>query len=157
MSKQIFREKSMEKITSPEQLNEYIKVANPSLWFVLGALLILLAGACVWGVLGHLDTKIPAMLVGENDSMYLYLQEEDALKIQPGMTVLVAEKELVIENTAPVPMKAKDAMNEYGLHVSGLSPETWVYQVSVSGDYIEGIMAADVVIERIAPMNFIFN
>ena len=57
MSDQIFRKKSLDRISSPEQLNDYIRVANPGIWMILAAVIILLAGVCVWGIFGHLDTK----------------------------------------------------------------------------------------------------
>ena len=58
MGKTIFRQKSMQKITSPEQMNDYIRVSNPSVWMILAAVIVLLAGVCVWGVFGHLDTVL---------------------------------------------------------------------------------------------------
>lgn len=36
MSDQIFRKKSLDRISSPEQLNDYIRVANPGIWMILG-------------------------------------------------------------------------------------------------------------------------
>lgn len=56
MSNPIFRQKSIEKITSPEQINDYIRVSNPSVWMVLAAVIVLLAGVCVWG---YTDVWIP--------------------------------------------------------------------------------------------------
>ena len=44
MNEQLFRKKSVDKVSSPEQLNEYIRVANPGVWMVLAAIVILLAG-----------------------------------------------------------------------------------------------------------------
>ena len=44
MSQPIFRQKSMEKISSPEQMNDYIRVSNPSVWMILAAVIVLLAG-----------------------------------------------------------------------------------------------------------------
>ena len=35
MSDQIFRKKSLDRISSPEQLNDYIRVANPGIWMIL--------------------------------------------------------------------------------------------------------------------------
>ena len=49
----IFREKSMERVSSPEALNDYIRVTTPSVWIVLLALVILLAGMLAWSVLGR--------------------------------------------------------------------------------------------------------
>ena len=157
MGKQIFREKNMERISSPEQLNEYIRVASPAVWMVLSAILVLFAGACVWGFLGHLDTKVSGVFVSQDEKMYVYLQEEDAKKVQPGMPVFVGETEYVVGESAAMPAAAKEVLDDYGLYVSGFSPEAWVYQVSVSGDYVEGTIPAEVIVESIAPMTFIFN
>ena len=50
MGSTIFREKSLKKIASPEQMNDYIRVSSPSVWMVLTAVIVLLAGVCVWGM-----------------------------------------------------------------------------------------------------------
>ena len=49
----IFREKSMERVSSPEALNDYIRVTTPSVWIVLIAIVMLLAGMLAWSVLGR--------------------------------------------------------------------------------------------------------
>ena len=50
----IFRKKSLERVTSPEQLNDYIKVTTPSVWIILVATLILIIGTLVWAVFGKI-------------------------------------------------------------------------------------------------------
>ena len=50
----IFRKKSLERVTSPEQLNDYIKVTTPSVWIILAATLILIVGTLVWAVFGKI-------------------------------------------------------------------------------------------------------
>ena len=49
----VFREKSVNRVSSPEQLNDYIRVTSPSVWIVLLALVVLLAGMLAWSVLGR--------------------------------------------------------------------------------------------------------
>ena len=44
MSDQIFRKKSLDRISSPEQLNDYLRVANPGIWMSLAAVIILISG-----------------------------------------------------------------------------------------------------------------
>ena len=51
----VFREKSLEKISSPERMDEYIKVTTPSVWVVLVALVVLLAGFLVWSIFGTME------------------------------------------------------------------------------------------------------
>ena len=52
----IFREKSMERVSSPEALNDYIRVTTPSVWIVLIALAVLLAGMLAWSIFGTVET-----------------------------------------------------------------------------------------------------
>ena len=53
MNKNIFRQKSIDKVSSPEKLDDYIRVTTPSVWITLIAILLLLAGALVWGIFGE--------------------------------------------------------------------------------------------------------
>ena len=58
MSQGLFREVSLEKLSSPEQLDELIKVTSPRAWFALIAMGCILISAIVWGFLGSIPTKI---------------------------------------------------------------------------------------------------
>lgn len=51
----IFRNKSLERVSSPEQLNDYIRVTSPSVWIVLIALVVLLVGMLTWSIFGKVQ------------------------------------------------------------------------------------------------------
>ena len=53
----LFREKSLEKVSSPEALNDYIRVTTPSVWIVLIALVLLLVGMLVWSIFGKVTVR----------------------------------------------------------------------------------------------------
>ncbi len=55
--KAIFRQKSLERITSPEQLDDYIKVTTPSVWLILFATLLLIFGTLFWAVFGKIQVN----------------------------------------------------------------------------------------------------
>ena len=57
MADGLFREKSLERVSSPEQLNDYIKVTTPSVWIVLVALILLLAGILAWAAFGTVSAN----------------------------------------------------------------------------------------------------
>lgn len=57
MNNSIFRKKSIDKVTSPEELNDYIRVVSPGVWLVMAAVILLLAGAIVWGCLGVIHVQ----------------------------------------------------------------------------------------------------
>ena len=42
MNSQLFRKSSIDRVSSPEQLNSYIRVSNPGVWLVLAAVVLLL-------------------------------------------------------------------------------------------------------------------
>ena len=54
MNNSIFRQKSIDKVSSPEKLDDYIRVTTPSVWITLAAIAILLIGTIVWGFFGEL-------------------------------------------------------------------------------------------------------
>ena len=54
---ELFRKKSMDRVSSPEQLNDYIRVTSPGLWLVLAAVVILLAWMLAWSILGTVEVE----------------------------------------------------------------------------------------------------
>ena len=54
---ELFRKKSMDRVSSPEQLNDYIRVTSLGLWLVLAAVVILLAGMLAWSILGTVEVE----------------------------------------------------------------------------------------------------
>ena len=157
MNEQLFRKKSVDKVSSPEQLNEYIRVANPGVWMVLAAIVILLAGVVVWGFIGHLDTTLSTAVVCENGEAVIYVKEADAEKIAVGMTVRVDDKEYTVSEIPQEPKRVDDTMSEYAIHLGGLTVGEWVYAVKVNGDIADGVHKAEIVIESITPISFILN
>ena len=62
----IFRKKSLERVASPDQLDQYIRVSSPAAWLVLSAILLLLVAAIVWACLGRVPTTRHVSLDVEN-------------------------------------------------------------------------------------------
>ena len=86
MEQNLYRKESMEKVTSPDQLNDYIRVAKPSVWILLAAVIILLSGIVCWSIFGHITTSVRgACSVGSDSAAYLYVSPDDASKLKTGM------------------------------------------------------------------------
>lgn len=158
MDNQIFRKKSLDKFSSPEQLNDYIRVSNPGVWLVLAAVIVLLIGVCVWGIFGRLETTVGSAAVVKDGEMTLYVKEEYLGKITEGMTVRVKENEYLITSVETKPQTIPEGFDEYMLHLSGMHVGEWVFGVSaMQTDLADGVYEAEIVIESIAPMSFIFD
>jgi hypothetical protein len=55
----LFRKSTLNQISSPEKLNEYIKVSRPSTWIILGAVVIFAAVGIFWAVTAEIDGVRP--------------------------------------------------------------------------------------------------
>lgn len=75
--KKIFREKTMEQLSAPEQLTGYLHVTGPGVWIVLVGLIILLAGLGVWGTFGRLVSKVTVPAQVENGTLYCFVLQDD--------------------------------------------------------------------------------
>ena len=158
MDNQLFRKKSLDKVSSPEQLNDYIRVSNPGIWIVLAAVIVLLIGVCVWGVFGQLETTIGSAAVVKDGEMTLYIKEEYLGKVSEGMIVRVKEKEYVITSVETIPKTIPEGFDAYMLHLSGMHVGEWVFGVTaMQTDLADGVYEARIVIENIAPMSFILG
>jgi len=87
MNNSLFRKASIDRISSPEQLNDYIKVSNPGIWMILIALCVLLVAGLVWSVTGSLPTNVSTSGFMRDGQAVCYLSTEDSAKIKVGQTV----------------------------------------------------------------------
>ena len=86
MDNQVFRKKSLEQISSPEQLNDYLRVTNPAVWLLLTAVILLLVGVLIWSSVASIDS-------------FAQIHFDDAQiagSVQTGMTVTVGDTQSVI-------------------------------------------------------------
>ena len=59
MENQLFRQKSIDRISSPEELHDYMRVTGPRLWMILAAIVVLLAGFIVYASTVTMENSIP--------------------------------------------------------------------------------------------------
>lgn len=159
MARSIFRKVSLDRVSNPEQLNDYIRVTNPGVWMILSAVILLLAGVCVWSIFGRLDTTITVGAVTENNQTVCYVKEAEIQKLESGMQVWIGEKAYQIDKISQQPIRVDDTFAEYLLHVGDLSEGEWVYIAELDDIHDENgmIVEAEIVIESIAPMSFVLN
>ena len=62
----LFRKKALDRISSPEQLTDYLRVTNPGIWVILIAVILLLAGILAWSTVGTLETTAEVTVIVED-------------------------------------------------------------------------------------------
>lgn len=158
MGNSIFRQSSIKKITSPEQMNDYIRVSNPSVWMVLAAVIVLLLGICVWGIFGRLDTTVQTGGICEDGRLTVFLRESDFSKLNDAAILSVNGVEYAASDAAGTPIRLDEHTDPYLLHLLGLSAGDWVYALSAEApDLKDGVCTASVIVERVRPLDFVLN
>lgn len=157
MDNGVFRKKSMERISSPEQLNDYIRVSNPGIWLLLAAIAILLAGACVWAIFGTIESSITVCAVSDGEETLCYIREADKDECAEGLSVVINGETYTLGALSSEPEKADEKFTEYGRHIGGFSIGEWLYSAKVGAALPEGTYSAKIIIEQIKPMSFVFN
>ena len=116
MNKQLLKKSNIDKFSSPEQLHDYVKVANPGLWMVISAIVILLVGVVVWGFIGKIDTTMSTAIVTDSGNAVIYVGESEVEKLEIGMTVRSEDKEYQITDIAKDPIKVDGSLSDYAIH-----------------------------------------
>ena len=99
MAKQLFREKSLKYISSPEQINDYLKVTKPGVWAVLVAIIVLLVGLVIWGHFAYIGSTIDGYADVEDGIMVMYFNSpEYASSVKEGMKIQIGESISTIDS-----------------------------------------------------------
>lgn len=153
----VFRKKSIARISSPEQLNDYICVSSPSVWLILLSVAVLLAGVIIWGVFGTMNSYLDVCAVSENGVTTCYIKEDDAARVTADMPVSVEGESCALAALDGKVVKAETVLDEYDMHVGGIKSGEWVYPAHISVSLPDGTYTARILIESIRPMSFVFN
>ena len=93
-TKTVFRKKTLERISSPEQLTDYLCVTNPGIWVILAAVILLLAGLFAWSVAGTLETTADVKVIVENHKAEIIPLGSETLA--EGMPLRISGREYTI-------------------------------------------------------------
>jgi hypothetical protein len=104
-SKDLFRKASLERLSSPERLDELMTIVNPKTWLPLGTIGVLLGCGLLWSFVG----RIPVTTSGrghlvQNDQSdgelvaLLHFDDRYRGQFEPGMPVVLTPETLLIYN-----------------------------------------------------------
>ena len=127
--------KTPQRISSPDQLTDYLRVTNPRIWVLLACVILLLAGIFAWASIGTLETVIPVKVRVEAQTATVIPDGSGALK--QGMPLRVSGQEVLIGGTGA---------DEYG-RVFGVA----------SVALPDGVYDGTVVTEQTRPISFLLE
>jgi hypothetical protein len=95
----LFRKSSMESISSPEQLTDYLRVTSPAVWIVMAAIILLLVGMLIWGSTAHIDSYAAGTAQVQDGRMIVVFDDSElAANVKAGMSVTVGETSSLIDS-----------------------------------------------------------
>lgn len=167
----VFRKKSLERIQSPDQLDDYIHVVSPGVWMVLGALVLLLAGGGIWASVGTIEETVPAALVVRGGEATCYVAQGRSSEVSPGDALRVEAGSSASSGAAgadaaqstvvrldETPVAASEAVALAGDPAgAALGGDAWAAAVQVETDLPDGVYAADVVTASYHPLALLFG
>ena len=158
MQNGLFRQKSIERISSPEALHDYMRVTSPRLWMILAAVVLLLGGFIAYASTAKMENTMPIKVTVETYHMteeetqgeardvtivYSSLPEDQMNQIKKGMKLrLLKETGTVSWLTSGV----QEGLVEVGFDMDPLN-----YPLN-DGEY-----DAELVLESSTPVSFLWN
>ena len=158
MENGLFRKKSLERISSPEELHDYMRVTSPRLWMLLAAIAVLLIGFLVFASTADMENTTKIRVTVENMdtsgyedegvTSYYYSSLPMSYKdvVEAGMKVRMGSEEGKIELIAMV--NPEEGEPEIELLISMDNP---------SLSLRDGEYDAELVLERTTPISFLWN
>lgn len=133
----VFREESLEKISAPEQITDYLRITNPSTWLIIFALILLFVAVIIWGSVGKLETVTNVTAVVNGGKASITIIDTSKGQVKTGMPLRIGSEEYIISSVIS---------DEYGKIIASAP-------VHIS----DGVYNADIVIESISPIDFLFE
>jgi hypothetical protein len=161
-TQKMFREQSVRKMVSPDKLDDYIHVTNPSVWLILGAVGVLLICAFVWSVEGSIPTTLTKLFTADGGELVSYLSTDEASLVKIGMTVDVDGTSGTISAVGTTPLSYEEAAaqlpGDYAAHVMELSQWNIPVTVSSAKEIADGAFVdVSIVTESVRPIDFLIN
>lgn len=161
----IFNTKAAEKLRSPDDLDKYVRVTNPSVWVIIAACAALLAGLLAWGVFGAVTTNVSATATRlEDGSVVCFMTADKVAEVSVGDYANVGGKSMSVSSISSLPLSRDEAKgvlaNDY--LVSTLLEGDWAYAVYFTSDedidFAVGYpVSAVITTERVAPIALILG
>lgn len=158
MDKGIFREKSIQRVSSPEQLDRYVKSGSRGYLVLLVAIIVLLVGTLVWASVGRLETRTETACAVQNGTLYCLLNETDGERINAELAVIRIQDTEYGDLTVEGPMLIGATGTDSRLFKSvDMDEEDWCYRITCPAELEDDIYRCVAVLDTVSPLTLIFN
>ena len=154
MEKNLFRQETLDHISSPEELHDYMKVTSPRLWMILAAVVALLVGFIVYASVATLENKLDVKA-----EVYVYTDPETGKRfVDDFMVIIPDEKKDLVQREMVVRFAGYEGKIEYIIQNKEATEAHVSFEQPIDATNIaEGTYDAEVVLEQVSPIKFLIN
>ena len=162
-----YRDKSVQRAKSPDELNDYVHVTRPAAWMVLAVLFLLVFAGAVWFAGGSIKERSSAVAVVENGEAVLYVSQDQSTGVVNGLTVEYTDSngETVcgtVESVFTEPVtyaKVAEAAAPLGSEkTESIIPSgSWAIQCTAQADLADGVYGASIITGVYRPIRLLFG
>ena len=151
----IFRKKALDRISSPEELDQYLTVTGPGVWLPLLAVVVLLLGGVLWMILGQVQVTADVAVVSSGGSVVCYVPQSE--RSGAGDTVTIAGTAYPLRDIGYAEIPVTEELSTAVRYAGGLSLGETVSLLLVDADLPEGVYTGEITILAIHPIQYIIN
>ena len=184
-SQSLFRQESIDRMQSPEKVDEYIRVSTPRAWILACALFLIVAGVLVWGFTGSIPKTVSVNGVLYRGELMDQTFEGEALCLLPvgvGGSYLIGHEAHItfadgagisgtVADVAPDPLSFEEvqtmARSDWRMQMLwGETDEPYQYALVIDYDHSvrlseshtdRELVTVSVVLSDVKPISFVFN
>ncbi len=157
MDNGLFRKKSIDRISSPEALHDYMRVTSPRLWMILTAVVVLLAGFIVFASTATMENTIHIRA-----QVVRYQEQEEGKQEEKEMTYVAAYFPMDQIDVIKTGMKLRLGQEEGRVSWISASEDDDKLTVLFEMDHsyiplADGEYDAELILESTTPIRFLWN
>jgi len=161
----LFREKSLERISSPDELDKYLKSSSPAIWILMISIFTFLVGLLVWGFVGKVETKSTVGFSVTDGNVTCYISETDYNSYIKGkdsdyiedIILRFEDKEIAAENVSSLVQEVTSESVSFLLRAANIGNNDLYYVVtSHVSSIVNGNYKGSIVFESTKPISYLF-
>ena len=154
----LFREKSLEAIESPESLNDYLRVTSAGVWLVLASIIVLLAGAIIWGIFGRIETRANLAVDTHDGRTVCYVPYDILQEVTSQGIITIGGQDYALAPSGDVNVTTvSEGMSPFVRVAGNLTVGDLVVAIPVDTSLADGVYQGTVVTESLQPISLLMQ
>ncbi|MCH3943995.1 MAG: hypothetical protein WAY93_10765 [Atopobiaceae bacterium] len=159
MNTSLFRKKSLDRLSSPDQLNDYIRVTNPAVWLVLAAVVLIFAMLALWMTFGEISVSATCVVIARDGTSEVYVPASDAGHLKEGLPVEMVNVEVgTLTSVSDKPTQITSSFDSNAKSIGNMSTGDFYYVCATDASFdTDGIYQVQVVFDKVPPLTYLLG